>query len=152
MAGQVVIFTLEEEEYALPIEIIQEIIRADGITPIPEAPDYVLGSMDVRGQAIPVIDLRSRFGLPPAKVGMPETENFALIANIQGNTVGLMVDQVREVRMLKEVLPPPVLVTVPFIGGVANFDGRIVMQLVSESLLSDEEWQGLSNMTQGAWV
>lgn len=58
-----VLFVLDNESYAFPIESVSEIVMLSEITPVPGAPDYVLGLMDLRGEIIPVIDLERRFGL-----------------------------------------------------------------------------------------
>ncbi len=150
MAGQVVIFALGREEYGMPIEVVREITRLGEVRPIPQAPDYVQGLINLRGQAIPLIDLHLRFGIPaPAtEAGKPggQVNMFALITEVYGNLVGFAVDEVREVRVLDDVLPPPPLVTAPFIEGIVNLPDRIIMQLIPERILESDEVQGLTTL------
>lgn len=149
MAGQVVIFALGKEEYGMPIEVVREITRLGEVRSIPQAPSYVRGLINLRGQAIPLIDLHVRFGLQaPNGEGAGNSgdplNTFSLITEVHGDLIGLAVDEVREVRMLDDVLPPPPLVTAPFIGGIVNLPDRIIMQLVPERILENDEVQGLA--------
>lgn len=156
MAVQVVIFTLGQEEYAMPIEVVREITRLGEVRAIPQAPVYVRGLINLRGKAIPLIDLHVRFRIDrareKAKVTTAEditpTENaLALITEVHGNYVGFAVDQVREVRILENIVPPPPLVTAPFIGGIVNLPDRIIIQLIPEQILEGSEVPGLSQLT-----
>lgn len=151
MAGQVVIFALGQEEYGMPIEVVREITRLGDVRPIPQAPYYVKGLINLRGQAIPLIDLHVRFGIP-APTGQPlgnsnsQVNAFSLITEVHGDLVGFAVDEVREVRVLDNILPPPPLVTAPFIGGIVNLPDRIIMQLVPDRILENDEVQGLTKL------
>lgn len=155
MAVQVVIFTLGEEEYAVPIDVVREITRLGEVRAIPQAPSYIRGLINLRGKAIPLIDLHVRFGINGVqqKENARELENidlpenaFALIAEIHGSEVGFAVDQVREVRILENIVPPPPLVTASFIGGVVNLPDRIIIQLVPEQILESAEIHGLRQL------
>ncbi len=149
MAIQVVIFTLGEEEYAIPIEVVREITRLGEVRTIPKAPAYVRGLINLRGKAIPLIDLHVRFGMDMTTTkGSIQTENsLALITEVHGDYVGFAVDQVLEVRILENIVPPPTLVTAPFIGGVVNLPERIIIQLIPDKILESNELQGLSQLT-----
>ena len=152
MAVQVVIFTLGQEEYAMPIEVVHEITRLGEVRTIPQAPAYVRGLINLRDKAIPVIDLHVRFGInglkqsPDNSTPREEQNAFALITEVHGNYVGFAVDQVREVRILDNIVPPPTLVTAPFIGGIVNLPDRIIIQLIPEQILESSEVQGLSQL------
>ena len=146
MAVQVVIFTLGQEEYAMPIEVVREITRLGEVRTIPQAPAYVCGLINLWGKAIPLIDLHVRFGIDSS--ASPENQNtFALITEVHGDYVGFAVDQVREVRILENIVPPPPLVTAPFIGGIVNLPDRIIIQLIPEQILQSNEVQRLSQLT-----
>lgn len=151
MAVQVVIFALGQEEYGMPIEVVREITRLGEVRPIPQAPSYVRGLINLRGMALPLIDLHVRFGISGETIRSEDSttaENaFALITEIHGNLVGFAVDQVREVRILENIAPPPPLVTAPFIGGIVNLTDRMIMQLVPERILENDEVQGLNHLT-----
>ncbi len=154
MAQQSVIFSVGEEEYGIPINVVREIVRIDVGRTIPQAPDYVKGLITLRGQAIPIIDLHVRFGvgentslLKTSDGGKAVNQNnLALIVELNGNLVGFAVDNVQEVRVLDNIAPPPPLVTASFIGGVVNLPDRIIMELMPEHLLEDSELQGLSRL------
>ncbi|HVJ49570.1 chemotaxis protein CheW [Desulfitobacterium sp.] len=152
MGKQMVIFALGQEEYAMPIEVVREITRLDNIRPIPQAPAYVKGLINIRGTAIPLINLRSRFGIAQDDIvasteGDASVEHkLALITEVDGEAVGFAVDEVREIRVLDEILPPPQLVTAPFIGGIVNLPERIIMCLIPERILEREEIQGLRQL------
>lgn len=146
MAVQVVIFALGEEEYAMPIEVVREITRLGEVRTIPQSPAYVRGLINLRGMAIPLIDLHVRFGINSSD--SQENQNtFALITEVHGNYVGFAVDQVREVRILEKIVPPPPLVSAPFIGGIVNLPDRIIIQLIPEQILESNEVQRLSRLT-----
>lgn len=152
MGSQVVVFTLGNEEYGMPIEVVREITRLGDIRTIPKAPDYVKGLIDIRGAAIPLIDLHVRFGINleaalSGDEGKAHIKNeFALITEVDGNLVGFAVDQVKEVRILENIAPPPPLVTAAFIGGLVNLPDRIIMQLIPERILEREELNGVSQL------
>ncbi|HBV85984.1 chemotaxis protein CheW [Desulfosporosinus sp.] len=149
MIGQVVIFALGNEEYAIPIEVVREITLLGEIRSIPQAPAYVQGLINIRSQAIPVVDLHVRFGIAAVEQGESDeaslnTESFALITEVNQTLVGFSVDRVLEVRTLEDVDPPPPLVTAPFIGGLVNLPDRIIILLDPKRILEDTELQGLS--------
>jgi purine-binding chemotaxis protein CheW len=85
--------------YAVPIDGVKEIVNPLLLTELPHAPGAVAGVADHRGEVVPVIDLRARFGLE--RSGHPERLKWILV-DVQGRTVGLMVDQVTEVFAAKE--------------------------------------------------
>lgn len=149
MGSQVVIFALGQEEYGMPIEVVREITRLGEVRPIPQAPHFVKGLINIRGTAIPLIDLHIRFGVDEGvhKGGENHGKNeFALITEVEGTLVGFAVDQVKEVRVLENIVPPPPLVTASFIGGIVNLPDRIIMQVIPERILENDELQGLSQM------
>lgn len=152
MAVQVVVFTLGQEEYAMPIEVVREITRLGEVRSIPQAPDYVRGVISLRDKTIPVIDLHVRFGISDSNVSedgsvlSEESNGFALITEVHGDYVGFAVDQVREVRIFENIDPPPQLITAPFIAGIVNLPDRIIIQLIPEQILQTNEVQGLSQL------
>jgi len=151
LIGQVVIFALGKEEYAMPIDVVREITRLGEIRSIPQAPPYVQGLINLRGQAIPLIDLHVRFGISAVghqKLGDAslETDSYALITEVNQKFVGFAVDRVLEVRTLEDVAPPPPLVTAPFIGGLVNLSDRIIILLVPDRILDDTELLSLREL------
>lgn len=87
-------FIVGDVQYAVPIASVREIVNPVALTPLPHAPAAVPGVADHRGEVIPVVDLRARFGLPPAE----DTKRAKwILVQVEGRTVGLAVDGVTEV-------------------------------------------------------
>ncbi len=152
MAEQVVIFTLGQEEYGMPIEVVREITRLGEVRSIPQAPSFVQGLINLRGQAIPLIDLHIRFGISNEQSSDTVEDlnevntTFALITEVEDKLIGFAVDQVREVRILDNVVPPPPLVTASFIRGLVNLPDRIIMLLAPERILENDELRVVGNL------
>ena len=95
---QLCAFRVGGEDYALDIMRVREIVRPLPITPVPRAPTFVEGVFQLRGEVIPVVDVRKRFGLPVAPVG-PRTRY--LVVRVAGRRLALVVDEVCEVLRLR---------------------------------------------------
>ena len=128
---QLVVFRLAGEIYGIPITLVQEIIRYREITRIPRTSEYVRGVLNLRGQIVPVIDLRKRLGLPSAE----ETNSSRIVViEMDENVVGMIVDAVTEVLGLpsSRIDPPSDLIAdveYNLIKGVGKKDDRIVILL-----------------------
>ncbi len=97
---QVVVFTLDREEYAVPIEAVQEIVRVpDELTYVPKTPEFIEGVINLRGNVLPVIDLRKRFELPGKQ--RDEQQRIKVFV-LDGVTVGFIVDSVKEVLKISK--------------------------------------------------
>jgi len=134
-----VVFRIEEEEYAIKVTNVKEIIRIPQITKLPNLPDYITGLCGLRGGLLPVIDCRKLLGMP--KHDFNENSRI-IVADIYGKTVGLISDKVLEVIDVEEAAvkePPSSFKRIN--GGVLNGmvildDGkRIVMLLAAEKLI-----------------
>ena len=104
--SQLVTFFLGDEEFGFDIMSVQEIIRQPKLSKIAMAPAYVEGVANLRGMVLPIIDTRTRFGMPREK----DTDaTRVLVVDVDGNKTGLRVDRVRQVtRVLQhEIEPPP---------------------------------------------
>ncbi len=147
---QVVIFKLGNEEYAIPIMQVQEIIRMTDITAIPQAPDFVEGIINLRGRIIPIIDLMKRFNL---EGGEYSDEMRIVVVDVQNQTVGIIVDMVSEVSRLSEddIEPPPETVTLSntaYLSGVGKLDGRLIILLDLDYILTEKEIAAVSSMNE----
>ncbi len=101
---QLVGFIVGEEEYAIPILSIQEIIKPIDYTRIPSTPDYVLGAFNLRGNVIPLIDLRMKFGLP--KKENDDTTRYIVMKD-GDNIAGFVIDKLTEaIRLPKSSIDP----------------------------------------------
>ena len=92
-----IVFSLAGAEYALPVASILQMETFSGATLVPGAPAYVAGIVTVRGRVVPVIDLRARFGLPPAELTL---DTRIIVSETEGRVVALRVDSAREVLKL----------------------------------------------------
>lgn len=149
VGSQVVVFALGAEEYGMPIDVVREITRFSSVRPVPHAPAHISGLISIRGEAIPLIDLHVRFNLtddPALGKGQHEDKRLALITEVQGKMVGFAVDEVKEVRVLDNIVPPPPLVTAPFINGLVNLSDRIIMQLIPDKILERDELAAISEL------
>lgn len=107
VAGTYLTFQVAAEEYGIEILKVREIIGMLPITPVPGSPPVMQGVVNLRGKVIPVLSMRSRFGLPP---GEPHPHNVVIVVDAgDGTQIGLAVDRVREVAKFSEAdtEPPP---------------------------------------------
>jgi len=128
---QLVSFRIGAEEFGVDILNVQEINRMTEITRVPKVPDYVEGVINLRGKVIPVIDLRKRLDLDAAEY---DKSTRIVVADVQGRTIGLIVDAVSEVLRIpgSAIEPPPELVTridQEYVQGVAKLEDRLLMFL-----------------------
>ena len=108
---QIVVLDLGGEAYGVEIGRVEEIIRMQPITRIPNGPAFIEGVTNLRGRVIPVLDLRKRFGLPASA---PTRRSRIVVGELGEHTVGLVVDGVSEVLLVSSeaVEPPSTLVTI----------------------------------------
>ena len=148
---QMVVFRLAGEQFGVRITQVQEINRLSKITKVPRAPEYVEGVVNLRGEVIPVIDLRKRFAM-----GHKDYTEFTriIVSDINKKKVGLIVDEVLEVlRVSNQLLEeaPEILQDKEvqrFMDGIANLDKRMIMLLNLENILLEKEWKKISQIGQ----
>ncbi len=138
---QLVTFTLGNEEYAVDILKVQEINRMKEITRVPNSPFYVEGVINLRGKVIPVVNLRKKFGLAERE---SDEQSRIMIMDIQGITMGLVVDSVSEVlRVPSDIVEPtpPMAsnISTEFIKGIAKLEDRLIILLDMDRLLGKPE-------------
>lgn len=144
---QWVTFRLEDETYGINVMQVQEVLRYSEIAPVPGAPGYVLGIINLRGNVVTVIDTRQRFGLMPAEV----TDNTRIvIIEVDKQVLGILVDSVAEVVYLRE----SEIETTPnvgndeaakFIQGVCNKNDELLILVDLEKMMTEQEWAELEN-------
>jgi purine-binding chemotaxis protein CheW len=144
---QYVLFRLGTEEYGLPIERVQSIIRYEVPTPVPHAPEFVEGVINLRGQVIPVLDLALRLlGSPLERIVVAESDS---------GLVGLAVDSANEVATIAidAIMEPPASAltaeTAEAFEGVANHGERLVILLDPEKALPKVTY-GVATVTEEA--
>ena len=138
---QLISFTVGNEEYGLELLRVKEVIRMRQVTWLPKAPSCVKGIINLRGQVIPIIDLRERFDLPHAR---DTAMTRVIVVEIERKPVGMVVDsasQVVRVPVDQFEPPPPVLgeEASSFISAVGKIGDRLVTIMDVEKLLGREE-------------
>lgn len=138
---QYVIFQLEKETFGIDIAKVWEIITPKTITKVPHTASFIEGIINLRGQVIPVIDLRKRFGLP---TGERTRSERIVVIEIEGNTLGMFVDGVSEVLHINSdqvEAPPPAVTNVDsdYLAGVAKLEERLIILLNLDKVLANHE-------------
>ena len=138
---QLACFRIGSELYALDIMRIKEIIRPQKLTPIPKAPSFIEGVINLRGVVIPVADLRKRFDQP---ISEANRKNRIVVCSLSDRIIGLMVDEVTEVKRFgrQEIAPAPQFIDGPeanYFLGVARRDEDLIMLIDLEKVLSSDE-------------
>lgn len=147
---QFVGFSIGREKFGVDILTVQEIIRSTNVTPVPNSPSFVEGVINLRGDIIPVVDLRKRLNLFDADQSMEK--NWILILRIGERIAGFIVDDVTEVLKVPEdaIDPPPAIVIAglenQYIKGVCEIEGELLVILNFESVLFNEEYYALRDM------
>jgi len=142
---QWVTFRLANETYGINVMQVQEVLRFSDIAPVPGAPSYVLGIINLRGNVVTVIDTCQRFGLPPIDI----TDNTRIvIIETNQQVIGILVDAVAEVVYLKrsEIETTPNVgndESAKFIQGVTHRDNELLILVDLNKLLGEEEWSDL---------
>lgn len=139
---QFVTFRLKEEKYGIKVMQVQEVLRVTEIAPVPGAPSYVLGIINLRGNVVTVLDTRNRFGLPATEV---DDSSRIIIIESEDQVVGILVDSVAEVVELhaSQISQPPNVgneESSQYIQGVASRENDLLIVVDLNKLLSEEEW------------
>jgi purine-binding chemotaxis protein CheW len=131
---ELLIFGLEGSDYAIPVERIREIVRMRSLTPVPRAPDWLLGVIALRGEIVEVIDLRKRLSLVASP---PDRSSRVIVLHGDGERVtGVLVDSVREVvRLADAAANPGHGIESPAVIEIFERDGRFVSILDVDRVL-----------------
>ena len=134
-------FFLGQEEYALDILKIREIRPMMEITTVPKAPDFVEGVINLRGDIVPIINLRAKLSLPEAE---HTEESKVIVVEFDNRLIGIVVDEVSEVIEIPEerVSPPPAIiggVEAEFLKGVGKLGDRLLILLDLDKILTEKE-------------
>ncbi|SEM72410.1 CheW protein [Pseudomonas sp. ok272] len=145
---QWVTFKLDNETYGINVMRVQEVLRYTEIAPVPGAPSYVLGIINLRGNVVTVIDTRQRFGLMNAEIS---DNTRIVIIEADKQVVGIMVDSVAEVVYLRqsEIETAPNVgndESAKFIQGVCNKNNELLILVELDKMMSEEEWSELESI------
>jgi purine-binding chemotaxis protein CheW len=140
---RVVIFEIDAQRFGLPLERVEQALRVVAITPLPHAPILVSGVIDVRGSVVPVIDVRSRFGL---RSRAPLISDQLLIANTSTRRLALCVDSVSDVSAYHAEdfsAAAEVVAGMEYLKGIVRLADGLVLIHDLDTLLSLEEARAL---------
>jgi purine-binding chemotaxis protein CheW len=133
-----VVFTVDEERYALNLACVERIVRAAEIIHVPDSSSLVLGVINVEGRIIPVVNTRKRLGLPEREI---ELNDLFLIVKEEGHEFALVADRVMPVMEVTEAqltVSEKAVSTNGFIESVAKVDSGMIMVLSQEKTLAPE--------------
>ena len=138
-------FRLGKEDYGIEIAHVIEIVGIQKITEVPDMPSFVKGVINLRGQVIPVIDVRLRFGMEPRAF---DDRTCVVVVKVHETSIGLIVDTVSEVREIpaENVSPPPKAATTAsgrYILGLGKVGEEVKILLDVQKLLFEDELAGL---------
>lgn len=141
--GSIVLFSLNEQRYALPSAVLDRAIRAVALTVLPKAPPIVAGIINLHGRIVPVMDLRTLLRLPAREM---KCSDFMLIARTSRRTVALLADAVIGMRDCPETEISKAETTLPLadhLQGVAKLEDGLVLIYDLDSFLSLDEERAL---------
>jgi len=147
--GACLLFALDERRYAIPLSAVERVIRAVEITPLPKAPEVLLGVINEQGKIIPVVDVRSRFRLPARELRC--NDRFILVRTPR-RVVAVVADSVSEIKLLpqdamdssKQAFP-----CMEYLHGIAAMDDGLVLINDLDRFLSLEEESALDTALEG---
>lgn len=151
-ADQYLTFQLGAEEYGLEILKVREIIGMMEITAVPRTPEFVLGVINLRGNVIPVIDLRRKFGMEAVE---RTEETCVIVVDVEGLETGIVVDRVSDVldiggESIQDAPSFGASVDTDFILGIGKVEERVTILLDIGRVLSDSEAEALSEVGDAA--
>lgn len=138
---QYLTFWIDGQLFAIPASDVAQIVGMQQITPVPEYPQYAKGIINLRGEIIPVIDVRLRFHRKEAEYG---ERTCIIIVSIMEQLVGFIVDTVEEVSDIDDaqISPPPKVsgdITNVYLNGIAQLEGKIILLADTERILNENE-------------
>ena len=145
---QFISFSVGEEEYGLELLRVKEVIRVREITWLPKAPSFVKGIINLRGDVIPIIDLRDKFGLNPRE---DTAQTRVIVVELEGRLTGLVVDSASQVVRIPgdQVDPPPAVpgsFSQELITGVGKLEDSLIILLNPDAILTADEKVALTSI------
>ena len=143
---QMVVFSLDKEEYAVPIDEIKEVVKIPKITPVPNSPEFILGIINLRGKIVPVLDMEKRFGLTRDTSGIVP-EHVIITEDEKGTLFGVQVDKVTDVLKIARdsIQSTPTMVTskisTDYLGGVIVVTQERILLLLNLRKILTEQMQ-----------
>lgn len=144
-SDQIVVFSIDERKCALPLATVDRIVRVVEVTPLPEAPETVLGIINVQGRIIPVINIRKRFLLPEREMNLSDQ---LIIAHTSKRNIALLVEAVSEVIEYpanEMVAPDEIISNIKYVKGIIKNNDGMIQILDIDTILSCEELRSMEN-------
>lgn len=147
---QFVVFRIQEKRFAIEIGHVREIIRYQKASPLPQVPVFIDGVIDLRGEVLPIVDLRKRFNTPVKY----ELKTRIIIVKSRGKTIGLVADEASEAISvnLSNLKPVPAIAkffNVKYIIGMITYRNNIYYILEVDALLTEEEKLSIEKLAIG---
>jgi purine-binding chemotaxis protein CheW len=141
-------FAVGEEEYGIELLRVREVIRMREITWLPRAPSFVKGIINLRGDVIPIVDLRDKLGLPSRPA---DADTRIIVVEIEARLIGMVVDNASQVVRIPaaQIDPPPLLLgglPQEYISGVGKLDDRLVTLVNVDRILSGDDRLALQRL------
>lgn len=141
--NRLVLFIVEDQKYALPLETVDRVVRAVEVTPLPDAPPIIAGIFNLQGRPVPVVDLRRRFRLPERPVDVDDhfvvaQSSTMLVAFPVDEALGLVRDLADEPVPASDVVPD-----LPYVAAVVPSGAEMVYVLDIDTVLTDDESETL---------
>lgn len=145
---QYVVFELGNEKYCADIANVGSITEFDNITKVPNTPSYIEGVINLRGEVIPIVNLKKRFSVKDTEASQ---DARIIIITYDGKNIGFLVDDASQVLRIddKDIEPTPAIIAGEdrkYISGVGKVDGNIVVLLDLIKILSDSELEALEKI------
>lgn len=140
----IVVFKLDDQRYGIKLSAVERVIRIVEITPLPHAPEIILGLVNIGGRIIPVADIRQRFHLPPWQ---PKLNDQLILAHTSSRAIGLIADQVDSIHHYLSsdmVNASAILPGIRYVDAVARLPGGLVLIHDLDRFLSLEEERELA--------
>lgn len=144
-ASELVVFTLGERQFALPLGAVERVIHAVEVTPLPKAPPLVLGVINVAGRVLPVLDIRERFGQIRRQLALPDQ---LLITRAAGRVIALLTDSVGGLLHCEQeevITAGEILFGLEYVRGVVKCDADLILLCDLDEILSHEEEKTLDD-------
>lgn len=148
---QIVVFSLGQEEFAVEIARVREIVRMQPIRRMPGTPPFIEGIVNLRGSIVPIVDLRKRFGIHDSEI--ERNQRKIVIVDLDNRQIGILVDHVTEILRIPDesIEPAPEVVAEEierdYITGVAKQEDRLIVLLDMIRIFSTEEQVELKDVS-----
>ncbi len=133
------VFKIGDEDFGIDIKQVVEILNRQKVHILPELPDFLSGVITVRGEVVPLLDLRKRFGIQSS-----ETKELIILVRYDSEKIGLLVDEIKEILSFtdEEIAAPPAIfkgLKKKYLSGIGKKDDRVIIIINLDYLLSSEE-------------